>query len=108
MRSFFPMLLALVLVGCSDRGPQQVSLAALAVAQQDFDGRRVIVTGTLRTFDEPRHYWIENDKLDRVALKDAGDLSGRVGENIEIHGRFHYDRKKGRRVYVSKIVDDPS
>ena len=86
---------------------RRVSLAALVAAQQDFDGRQVIVNGTLHTFDEPRHYWIENDKPDRVALMGAGDLSGRVGEDVEVHGRFHYDRYKGRRVQVSKIERKP-
>ena len=103
MRVTFPIILALVIAGCGERDAQEVSLAALVAAQQDFDGRRVIVNGTLRTFDEPRHYWIENEKPERVALTGAGDLSARVGEDIEVHGRFHYDRQKGRRVEVSKV-----
>jgi len=107
MRVTFSILLALVIAGCGERAAQQVSLAALVAAQQEFDGRRVIVNGTLRTFDEPRHYWIENGRPDRVALTGAGDLSGRVGEDIEVHGRFHYDRHKGRRLQVSKIERKP-
>jgi hypothetical protein len=107
MHLVLTLALISLIAGCGGRDAQQTSLSALAAAQQDFDGRQVIVSGTLRTFAEPRHYWIENDKLDRVALEGGDNLAGRVGDVVEVHGRFHYDRREGRRLFVTKLVDIP-
>jgi hypothetical protein len=68
--------ITLLLVGCGASVPVKTTLSALSEIQKDFDGRQVIVSGTLRTFDTPRHYWIENDALDRVALE--GDNQSRA------------------------------
>ncbi len=57
----------LLLVGCGESAPVKTTLSALSQVQKDFDGRLVMVSGTLRTFNKPRHYWIESDALDRVA-----------------------------------------
>lgn len=99
------LLVFAALVGCGG-GPPPVAttLSALKAAQDDFDGRRVIVSGTLRSFDDPEHYWIENSALDRVALEADEPLQARVGEVLEVHGRFTYDRDEGRRIDVELIV----
>jgi hypothetical protein len=81
------------------------TLSALKAAQDDYDGRAVIVSGTLRTFDDPEHYWIENTALDRVALEGATDLAGRVGRTVEVRGTFRYDRDEGRRIRVRSLKD---
>jgi hypothetical protein len=80
--------------------------ADFRVAQKDFNGRQVLVSGALRTFATPRHYWIENDALDRVALEGAIDLQPLVGQTVKVRGMFHYDSKAGRRIEVDELVAD--
>ena len=98
-------LLALILLtsSCSDDTPTRTDLSALRSAQTDFHGRDIIVSGTLRSFPDPLHYWIENDALDRVALESERDLAQWVGEIVEVRGTFYYGRKSGRRIYVREL-----
>jgi hypothetical protein len=92
-----------MLAGCGDPDPVRTTLSALTVSQVAYDGREVVVSGTLRTFDDPRHYWIENAALDRVALKSTNDLEPLVGQTVEVSGAFLYDRNEGRRIEVTRL-----
>ena len=83
------------------------TLSSLSAAQKDFNGRRVIVSGTLRTFDAPRHYWIENEALDRVALEGAIDLAPLVGQTVKVQGMFHYNMESGRLIEVEELLTLP-
>ena len=103
IRHLFALVVLTLLFGCGDPAPVRTSLPALTAAQLDFDGRFVVVSGTLRTFDSPRHYWIENDALDRVALEGAGELAPHVGQTVEVSGIFSYDRNVGRRIEVKEL-----
>ena len=98
------LVVAFLIAGCGDSAPIRTSLSALSQAQSDFNGRNVIVNGTLRTFEAPKHYWIENDSLDRVALEGVDDLSPWVGQPIEVRGTFFYDLETGRRIEVEEFV----
>lgn len=98
---------AVMLTACSDPPPVQINLAALREYQGELDGRRVVVSGTVRGFDDPRHYWLENDDLDRVALDGADGLADRVGQTIEVSGVFHYDPDVGRRIEVDQLRSLP-
>ena len=83
----------------------KTTLSALSEAQKDFDGRQVIVSGTLRTFDTPRHYWIENEALDRVALLEGTiNLAPLVSQTVTVRGMFRYDSEAGRRIEVDELV----
>ena len=107
-REFLPVLIvAIALSGCGDPPPVQTTLAALKASQADFSGRQVVVSGTLRTFDSPRHYWIENEALDRVALEGADELAPLVGQTVEVSGTFVYDRNAGRRIVVQQLRTVP-
>jgi hypothetical protein len=101
------IVVAFLAAGCGDSAPVTTSLSALSRAQSDFDGRKVIVSGTLRTFESPKHYWIENDSLDRVALQNVDDLSLWVGRAIEVRGTFLYDLEAGRRIEVEDYKLSP-
>ncbi len=96
--------ITLLLVGCGASAPVQTTLSALSEVQKDFDGRHVIVRGTLRTFDMPRHYWIENDTLDRVALVGTINLAPLVSQTVSVRGMFRYDSDAGRRIEVEELV----
>ena len=94
----------LLLVGCGESAPTKTTLSALSQVQKDFDGRSVMVSGTLRTFDKPRHYWIENDALDRVALEGAINLAPLESKTVTVTGMFRYDSNAGRRIEVDELV----
>lgn len=94
----------LLFVGCGASAPVTTTLSSLSAAQKDFDGRLVVVGGTLRTFDTPRHYWIENDGLDRVALEGTTDFAPLVGQTVTVRGTFHYDIETGRRIEVDDLM----
>lgn len=97
-------IIAVVWLLAACGAPVETTLSALSSAQEDFDGRLVVVTGTLRTFPRPRHYWIENEARDRVALEGAEiDLLPLVGRTIEVRGRFSYGREAGRRIEVESL-----
>ena len=97
-------VITLLLAGCGASAPVQTTLSALSNFQKDFDSRQVIVSGTLRTFDMPRHYWIENDALDRVALEGTINLAPLVGQTVTVSGVFRYDSEAGRRIEVDELV----
>ena len=94
----------LLLVGCGASVPVKTTLSALTEVQKDFDGRQVIVSGILRTFDTPRHYWIENDALDRVALEGTINLAPLVSQTVSVRGMFRYDSEAGRWIEVDELV----
>ena len=97
--------ITLLLVGCGASVPVKTTLSALSEVQKDFDGRQVIVSGTLRTFDTPRHYWIENEALDRVALLEGTiNLAPLVSQTVTVRGMFRYDSEAGRRIEVDEFV----
>lgn len=98
------IVIVTLLSGCGETKPVETSLAALAESQVHFNGRLVRVSGTLRTFDEPRHYWIENEDLDRVALEGRDDLAARVGQDVEVVGTFKYSRNTGRKIEVRQLT----
>jgi hypothetical protein len=106
-RSFRPGAagaLALLLVACGGSEPVATTLPALAAEPATWDGRAVIVTGTVRTFPEPRHYWIETSDRDRVELDGGRDLEALVGWTVEVEGTFRYDRSAGRRIRVRRLT----
>ena len=65
------LLAALIgLAGCDySDAPQAAPLRMLAEQPADYDGELVTTAGTVRHFQDPLHYWIEDDDLNRVALK---------------------------------------
>lgn len=97
-----------LLTACGAGKPTETSLSALAAASKDFSKRHVLVTGTLRTFNDPRHYWIEDDRLNRVAITPSEELLSMVGETISVRGTFYYDQDEGRRIKVKELTRLPS
>lgn len=88
---------------CTDPGVADVTLAQLAAQQDDYAGRRVVTTGTLRSHPDPLHYWIEDDAYHRVELDHAGNIAGREGDQLTVLGVFRYDKDAGRRIEVTTI-----
>lgn len=57
----------------------------------------------MRTFDDPRHFWIEDADLNRVELWPSGSVEPRLGERIQVEGRFTFRDGEGRRITVEDV-----
>lgn len=103
---FAAVALAVLVAGCpaDDGTPVEVSLAELVAEQQDFDGRTVQTQGIVRTFDDPRHYWIEDDLPNRVELQPDEVAEPHVGQEVRVTGRFSYADDRGRVIEVDEIT----
>lgn len=94
----------MALAGCTPGdGIEDVSLAELAASQQQWDGRSVRVRGTVRGFDDPRHYWLEDALINRVGLLPPEVIAPHLGREVTIVGRYTYARDRGRRITITSI-----
>ncbi len=91
-----------MLAGCG-ASDAEVSLANLADYQQGYDGRDVVTEGVVRTFDDPRHYWIEDDDLNRVAIEPDRSVADHVGERVRVQGRFSASPEAGRLIEAQAV-----
>lgn len=101
---------ALTLAGCAggDDSPVDVSLATLARQEDAYKGRLVRTQGVVRTFEQPRHYWIEDDYPNRVALEPEELVAPWLGQEVRVVGRFDFDERKGRVIEIEEIAPSPS
>ena len=77
----------------------------LLVEQQDnFLGRLIRTSGVVRMHDSPRHFWLEDDALNRVGLVPADSVEAWLGDEVEVVGRFGFAADTGRRVQVLTIT----
>ena len=98
-------LLFLTLAACGSDA--EVSLQVLADYQDGYDGRTVVTEGTVRTFDDPRHYWIEDDDLNRVAISPDDAVADKVGEQVRVRGLFSASPDAGRSIAVEEVSPLP-
>lgn len=99
------LLLAVVgLSACAaqDR-PEPVSLAELVDEQDRLDGSMVLVDGTVRTYDDPPHSWIEDTEQHRVELFPHEQVTDLAGERVRVEGRFTFDPDRGRGIDVAAL-----
>lgn len=90
--------------GGDDDGTRDVSLATLAAQEGAYDGTLVRTQGVVRTFVQPRHYWIEDDYPNRVALEPEELVAPLLGQTVRVVGRFNFDERKGRLIRVEEIA----
>lgn len=98
------MLLAVLGSGCAEPTATSATLAAIVASPDGYDGQRVQVTGVLRSFPQPLHYWIEDPQLNRVEVLFDEDLARWLGQNVRVRGRFSFDTEAGRRIRVEDLV----
>lgn len=98
-------VLSVPLAACASTA--EVSLASLNANQLRWDGEQVRTEGVVATFDEPRHYWIEDDAPNRVELVEGSDplegLDELVGATVLVEGRFTFRDDEGRRISVDRL-----
>ncbi len=96
-----------LLGGCFGGGgapqPTRVELVQLVEEQTDRDGQVVTASGTVRTYDEPRHYWIEDADQHRVELVPESQVSPHLGAEVEVTGRFTFREDEGRRIEIDRL-----
>ena len=92
--------LLLTLTACQGSAtPQDVALAELAAQATQYDGRTVRTRGRVRSFDSPRHYWLEDRWGNRVGLLPPEQAAPHLDREISARGRFEYNPQ--RRASVS-------
>jgi len=91
------------LTGCDGSGAQ-VPLELLVIQEEAHHGRVVTTTGTVRTFEQPRHYWVEDAALNRVAIEPDARVSDYVGREVTVSGRFTASRQAGRLIEAETVI----
>lgn len=102
-RSFVMVIAGLLFCAGCEETAVSAPLAILVSEQASFDGRRVRTSGTLREFHPPHHVWIEDAGLNRVELRPSDGLAERVGQRVEVVGRFSYAADVGRRIELESL-----
>lgn len=98
----FLSLLTVLMAACAQE-PRDTDIASVVALQQDHDGQRIRVEGRVRSFEEPLHYWVEDEELNRIQLLPEEAASDYVDTEVRVSGRFHYDTGEGRRLEVEEI-----
>lgn len=102
--STLPTIIAVALLGACSETTKDVPLATLVAQQAEYDGQTLSTTGVVRTFDEPLHYWIEDDNLNRVAIEPNEAVSGLVGERVRVTGDYRADYVTGRVLEAAEVA----
>ena len=92
-----------VLAACAQTAPVAVDLAVLADQQEAWHGRLVEVSGVVETYPDPRHYWVEDEAVNRVELWPPEGWSDLVGQTVTVRGRFTFVEGEGRRIHVEEV-----
>lgn len=109
MMPHLPMLsLALLLLWLGGCGGEpdlaEVPLPVLANEPAAHDGRRVATQGVVRHFEEPLHYWIEDEDLHRVEIFPHDEIAPHLGEAVRVEGAFEFSPSEGRRLTLERVT----
>lgn len=102
MRSLMIGAALVFLAGCSPE-PQHLALHVVVAEANALDGRTLTTQGTVRMFEDPEHYWIEDSELNRVGLRGV-DVSTLVGSEVQVTGRLSASAERGRHLDVKEIL----
>ena len=97
IRPFILLLMVLMLTACTWMA-EEVPLAFLVTHSSSYDGRQVQVSGVVRGYSKPEHYWLEDEQLNRVGLHPASAARTYLDQTVMVTGRFSADRSKGRHL----------
>ncbi|MBB3183345.1 hypothetical protein FHR95_000886 [Halomonas fontilapidosi] len=98
------LLVALLLTGCGGEAPvSEVPLPVLANNPAAHDERQVATHGVVRHFEDPLHYWIEDEDLNRVEVFPHERIAPYLGEAVRVEGLFRFSRSEGRRLTLERI-----
>ncbi|CAM3892790.1 hypothetical protein VRRI112168_05340 [Vreelandella rituensis] len=97
------LLIAILMTGCRGQQAVTVPLPILVNNPAAYDGRQVITHGVVRHFNDPLHYWIEDDYLNRVEIFPHQQIAPHLGEAVQVEGRFHFSSREGRRLILERV-----
>ncbi|WFE70017.1 hypothetical protein P8S55_09450 [Halomonas sp. M1] len=101
------LLIAALVSGCRGQEPVEAPLTILVNNPAAFDDKHIVTQGVVRHFDDPLHYWIEDEALNRVEIFPHQKIAPYLGEAVEVEGQFHFSPKEGRRLILTRVdVDD--
>ena len=86
---------------------QQLSLALLVLQQEQHHLGAVRTHGIVRGLEQPRHYWIEDHRQQRIGLEPLEVAAPYLGKQVEVTGRFRYQRDRGRSIELDSIQTLP-
>ncbi|MCC5854132.1 MAG: glucose-inhibited division protein B [Idiomarina sp.] len=101
---YIPIVLLSASLSACVEAPRDVPLQVLVQEAATLDGRMVRTNGNLRVYEDPRHYWIEDDNFHRIAVMPEHVVSEFVGQQIEVTGRFRASAESGREIQVHEAV----
>ena len=93
----------LALTACGEERPAEVPLPVLVSQQAAYQDSLVVTQGMVRGFDDPRHYWIEDQDLNRVEIFPHEQVAPHLGKRVRVIGRFSYVPDKGRALTLEDI-----
>ncbi|QEW08357.1 hypothetical protein [Nitrincola iocasae] len=97
-------LVALALLGACNKTTTDIPLATLVEQHAEYNGQTLTTIGIVRTFDVPRHYWIEDDDLNRVAIEPDEAVSDLVGKRVRVTGHYRASRETGRVLEATEVT----
>lgn len=98
------VLVALALLAACNKTTTDIPLATLVEQHAEYNGQTLTTTGIVRTFDVPRHYWIEDDDLNRVAIEPDEAVSDLVGKRVRVTGHYRASRETGRVLEATEVT----
>lgn len=99
------LLVVLLLLGCGDEATiSEVPLAVLANNPAAHDEARVATQGVVRHFEDPLHYWIEDEDLHRVEIFPHELIAPHLGKEVRVEGLFHFSTSEGRRLTLESVI----
>jgi hypothetical protein len=107
MKPLLALALCTILLAACGTNTGSVTLETLVDLQREYNGERLATRGVVRTFDNPRHYWIEDDKMNRVALQPEDQLPALVGRTLRVVGKFSYSPSTGRIITIERMELEP-
>ena len=101
------LLIATLVSGCRGQEPVEVPLTILVNNPAAFDDKHIITQGVVRHFDDPLHYWIEDEDLNRVEIFPHEQIAPHLGDAVTVESQFHFSLDEGRRLILTRVeVDD--
>lgn len=97
------LLLVTLISGCRGQLTVTVPLPMLVNNPADFDDRKIVTQGVVRHFNDPLHYWIEDEYLNRVEIFPHQEIAPYLGETVEVEGQFHFSPHEGRRLILARV-----
>lgn len=97
------LLIITLMSGCRGQQTATVPLPILVKNPAAFDGRQIITHGVVRYFQDPLHYWIEDEYLNRVEIFPHQKIAPYLGKTVEVEGPFYFSLHEGRRLTLTRV-----